>query len=693
MVLVPFIGKAVHLDDTVFIYVAKQISQHPGDPFGLMINWYGHQMPLHEVQQNGPLASYYMALAASLLGWSERALHLAFLLPAAASALGMYYLAERLSSQSILATLMMVFSPVFIVSGTTLMCDVMMLALWLWAVVLWIGSIDRSSHGLAMGSAILIGAAIVTKYYAAAIVPLLLAYSILRWKEVGWRILYLLIPVAMTLAYDATMIRLYGHSLLQAAGDHALRVGGVESSGWYRMAVGLSFTGGCIASILFYAPLLCSRWVFGAICLLCGLVAFITSYGLELNIGEGESVTSALALALNAQFAVFLIGGAGLLTLAVKDVYESRDADACLLGLWVAGTFVFCSLLNWTINGRSLLPMVPPASLVIIRALRPTFLVASRVNQVIKLIPLGLTVVLALCVAWADSWWANSARTAALAIDSQPQFHSQRERLYFTGHWGFQYYMDALGYQSFDRIDSTLRLGDLLVFPENNTNVPKSLLMNASQVDEMTFPVHPFATTMRAEAGAGFYSSQLGHLPFALGRFSAERYWIMTVTGTDLARFRVEQLEQKVQENPNSAEAFHHLAVVLSTINCMEQAIDNFEIAVQLDATNVAILNDYAWVLATMPSRGVSHGPKALMLAQQAHALAGGQSAGLLDTLAVALAANQRFDEAISTARQALDLLKDDANKDLSQQVADRLQLYMQQRPFYETYPDTALPP
>ena len=70
-VLVPFINKAVHLDDTMFIYVAKQIASHSTDPFGFSMNWYGTQSPVHELQQNGPLVSYYMALAASLLGWSE----------------------------------------------------------------------------------------------------------------------------------------------------------------------------------------------------------------------------------------------------------------------------------------------------------------------------------------------------------------------------------------------------------------------------------------------------------------------------------------------------------------------------------------------------------------------------------------------------------------------------------------------
>jgi len=45
---------------------------------------YWHPMPMWQIQQNPPLASYYMAMVASIGGWSERALHLGFILPALA---------------------------------------------------------------------------------------------------------------------------------------------------------------------------------------------------------------------------------------------------------------------------------------------------------------------------------------------------------------------------------------------------------------------------------------------------------------------------------------------------------------------------------------------------------------------------------------------------------------------------------
>src|SRR4051812_34039948 len=38
--LAPFLGKAFHIDDPLFIWAGKQIAQHPGNPYGFTVNWY-----------------------------------------------------------------------------------------------------------------------------------------------------------------------------------------------------------------------------------------------------------------------------------------------------------------------------------------------------------------------------------------------------------------------------------------------------------------------------------------------------------------------------------------------------------------------------------------------------------------------------------------------------------------------------
>ncbi len=256
--LTPFANKAFHIDDTLFLYAARQICAHPADPYGFKVNWSGSEIPMAEVTQNPPLTSYYIALVASCIGWSETALHLAFLIPAAASILGTYFLALRFCTEPLLAALATLFCPVFLISSTTLMCDTMMLAFAVWAVVLWLRSAEDGSHVSALLSACLIAAATLTKYFAASFVPLLLLYSLLRWPRVGWRVLYLAIPAAVFPVYDLAMHFLYGRSPLYGAGLYALvthDAGGWLSSRYLaRGVVTLSFTGGCLATVVFYAP-------------------------------------------------------------------------------------------------------------------------------------------------------------------------------------------------------------------------------------------------------------------------------------------------------------------------------------------------------------------------------------------------------------------------------------------------------
>ena len=39
--LVPFLGKAFHVDDPLFLWTARQIIEKPGDFFGTTVNWLG----------------------------------------------------------------------------------------------------------------------------------------------------------------------------------------------------------------------------------------------------------------------------------------------------------------------------------------------------------------------------------------------------------------------------------------------------------------------------------------------------------------------------------------------------------------------------------------------------------------------------------------------------------------------------
>ena len=523
--LAPFATRAFNIDDTLFLYAARQIGDHPADPYGFVINWYGHEMPMSDVTQNPPLACYFIALAAGCLGWSEAALHIAFMLPAVAVVLGTYFLALRFCGKPLVAALATAFCPVFMVSNVTVMCDTLMLAFWMWAVISWLRGMGGGNRVFPILSACLIAAAVLTKYFAIALVPLLLAYSLLRWQRIGWRILYLLIPIVAVLLYDSVTRSLYGRSMFLGAGSYAAaRASPSEYAD--RLLITLSFMGGCLAMMLFYSPLLWSRWgvAIGVVAagLLFGLFSSMTKIS---NFPFPADHGARLTLA--AHFAVFVVAGAGVLALAIADLKHRRDAESALLLLWIVGTFLFSWVLNWTINGRSILPMAPVVSILIVRRVQQRWPDWAAWRFRWEFVPLVLTGLLAMAVTWADVKLADVARTAAAEIHNR--YAGREDRVQFQGHWGFQYYMESLGFKAWI-IGEQVPPGGVLILPENNTNVYQLPMPPFAEVDRIQLPACPIMTTMNIANGAGFYASVWGPLPFAFCAVPMECYHVMVLT-------------------------------------------------------------------------------------------------------------------------------------------------------------------
>ena len=502
--LLPFIDKAVHIDDPLFVWAGRQMQTRWWDPYGFDVNWYGWAMPMHEVTKNPPLASGYIALITSIFGESEFWLHAAFLLAALAGVLGTYALAQRLCPFPFQAALALLCAPVFMVSSTTVMCDVMMVAFWVWAVVYWLRGLDNHQPAFLALAGLLVGAAALTKYFGIALVPLLLAYSLARRKESGWAWLpCLLIPIVIVGAYEWATRALYGHGLFWEAFSYTTQ-NETRTPGalLLKILAALSFTGGCCAVVLICAPVIARssgwRW---------GIIGAITLC-LVLWFGFGS------------QWSLFALGGLSVLALALLDIKRRKNAEAMLLLLWVFGTFFFC-ILNWTINGRSLLPMMPAVAILLLRNIDTSGVPLRRLNWC-----LGAAAGLSLLVSCADYRLAESARTAvqniALKVESLP-----KGTIWFQGHWGFQYYAQENGWRPFDSKHPAVRPGDLIVLPVNNTNLVAIPPETVERLFTLELPVPPWISTMNQTMGAGFYSDKRGPLPFAFGSVPVEKYYIL----------------------------------------------------------------------------------------------------------------------------------------------------------------------
>ena len=109
-----------------------------------------------------------------------------------------------------------------------------------------------------------------------------------------------------------------------------------------------------------------------------------------------------------------------------------------------------------------------------------------------------------------------------------------------------------------------------------------------------------------------------------------------------------------VEITPLLAEPRRNLGYALLLAGQRGEAISQYEKAVELEPTNANGLSSVAWVLATCPDDAVRNGSRALELAKRANQLTDGKQPMILRTLAVALAENGQFEEALTTVDSAL---------------------------------------
>jgi 4-amino-4-deoxy-L-arabinose transferase-like glycosyltransferase len=440
----------------------------------------------------------------------------------------------RFTRVPLLAAAATLFTPGIMVSAASVMCDTLMLALWMWAAIFWIEGLEDDKPVYLAGSSLLIGLAALTKYFGISLLPLLLVYSFVRKRRFGWWILYAAIPVVLLAGYQLWTTIKYGHPMFSEALNFAEseRVINGKVSPLTSTVIGLSFSGGCALTALLLSPFVW-RWTRLMAAVVAGAAASAALVrgwvGLE---PYAEVIVRgslrAHPFATGVQLTLAIAGGIAVLALGLQEMRKWRDSDALFLGLWILGTFVFTAFLNWTVNARSVMPLIPAVAIVLARRLEHLNLQSRELQRRIAL-ALLLSGAVSLWLTKADSEMANSAREAATLI--RQQVANQPGNVWFQGHWGFQYYMQLTGARPVDFMKSRMDKGDLLVVPENNADafrMPLAQFVASTQVLQMQ--LRQPLSTMRWHVAAGFYSSFYGPLPFAFGPVDTERYFLFRLS-------------------------------------------------------------------------------------------------------------------------------------------------------------------
>ena len=219
--------------------------------------------------------------------------------------------------------------------------------------------------------------------------------------------------------------------------------------------------------------------------------------------------------------------GALWLALAVTSIgvllYEWRryhNSESVLLTLWLGGTLVFAGYFNHYVNARVLLPLAPALVILVLRNLNIDSVHQRRWMLGTTCVALGAAT---LYLAAADYRLAHNGRRAAQeALDA-----AGGTNVWFTGHWGFQYYMEQGGAAAVDFETWAWEGGDLLVMPKFNgqsLSFPEVLIQ---RYEIRAYPVLQGVTTLNREVGAGFYADSIGPLPYIIGPAVAEQYGLV----------------------------------------------------------------------------------------------------------------------------------------------------------------------
>ncbi|MFH2001040.1 MAG: tetratricopeptide repeat protein [Planctomycetota bacterium] len=128
--------------------------------------------------------------------------------------------------------------------------------------------------------------------------------------------------------------------------------------------------------------------------------------------------------------------------------------------------------------------------------------------------------------------------------------------------------------------------------------------------------------------------------------------------------------------SPDHFNAHIHIAAAWAKEGNSREAIRHYRSALAIKPEALQALDGLAWLLATQQGDRSRSASEAIELAQRACSMTRNEQPQYLDTLAAALAANERFEEARQCAGRAVTMAEKAGQSDLAQKIRMRQNLY-----------------
>ncbi|KAF5064171.1 Dolichyl-phosphate-mannose-protein mannosyltransferase [anaerobic digester metagenome] len=505
------ISKAYHIDDTFHLEAALWIREHPAAPMSGNINWQDYPTPLYTHNQP-PLFFYLLALAISLLGTGETALHLFMSAFTLLALLLFRKLTDRLRLKNgSLLLVLFALNPALVVNQN-LMTDVPLLVMVL-AAALFLVRAEGDSKGFGYGlSALFMGIGLLIKYSVLPLLVVLTLVIIIR-REYKYLVV-LLIPLGMLSLWSVWNFMEYGsvHFLDRPrSGLHINRL-------WSFLAA----TG----SMAFFS----AAMVYGCLkrpFVRTGIFALISLFLLlVIAFAAGFVPESGLSDLFNV---LFVLNGLIVFTVLIrKFLTESRknglqqyiSTGAFIIFLFAAALASFMILFAPFMATRHILlilPFILPFSSGIF----------ENSGKAINRLSLAATVFMGLMLGVSDYTYAGYYRRMA-----EKSAALQPTGVWTAGHWGWQWYTTSYGLKQYETGTPEVRPGDVFIYPANipRQDFSKNLTL------EITGKYYEEFCPLTFFSGNNFgslYSSSMKIAPWSLTLKPIDTIYICRVTANN----------------------------------------------------------------------------------------------------------------------------------------------------------------
>ncbi len=511
IVLIPFLGKAFTIDDTLFLRQAGHLLSDPLHPTAFEMVWSEFAAPLRmsAIMPSGPVMAYLL-VPCILLGGAEWIAHLEQLVFFALAILATASLSLRLGGSkdaARAAALLLAATPAAMAMAGTAMPDVPAMALGVLGVERCLAWRDERRLHQAVATAAWLALAALARSHLVLLLgaaALLVPGDFLVWRR------FKETPRAAWMPLVAVPVLVLGAALLTR-----------DPAGASTALMGAART--------FSSPANLGR----------NVTAFAAHWTLVLPLAVPWAVLRRRALlrqpflyvaTVAAGFLLLLEGeahrlfyiapaaglGAAVLWDVLADGRRRRDAVQIVLGLWLLVSLPVTLYLH--MPSKYLLASAPAAAILVGR------LLASRPAAFQRAL-LGATVaaglLLGVSILRADAAFAGLGRRAAAELIA-PHV-AAGHNVWFAGHWGFQWYAEKAGARCLTITPPRPLQGDLAVSSLRTRGhaihlFPKRKLLATLEDDT------PGGRIMSTNLGSGFYSNSWGYLPWAWGNEVLDRF-------------------------------------------------------------------------------------------------------------------------------------------------------------------------